>query len=136
MKRSIAAVMVAGACASALGVQLSAQGGRQGGGGGQAPTEHRMTGCLQKGPEAGSYIVTDVEGRGPKTIGIVSARLNNLPGFLGRKVEVTGTTVAVAEAEKMEKRPPKAEHYMTLTAARLISLDVRGPLVPDEAKCP
>jgi hypothetical protein len=95
-----------------------------------------MTGCLQKGPEAGSYIVTDVEGRGPKTIGIVSARLNNLPGFLGRKVEVTGTTVPIAEAEKMDKKPPKAEHYMTITAARLISLDVRGPLVPDEAKCP
>lgn len=114
----------------------SAVGQQQGGGGGQAAREHRMTGCLQKGAEAGSYLVTDMEGRGPRTIGIVSARLNNLPGFLGRKVEVTGTTVPVAEAEKMDKKAPKAEHYMSITAVRLISLDVRGPLVPDEAKCP
>lgn len=133
MRCSIAAVVFAGACASVLSVPLSAQGGRQGGG--QAPREHRMTGCLQQGTEAGSYLVTNVEGSGPTTIGIASTRLNNLPGFLGRKVEVTGTTVPVAEAEKMDKRPPKAEHYMTITAVRLISLDVRGPLVPDQAKC-
>lgn len=128
MKGSIAAMVVAGACASALSVQLDAQRG-----GGQAPREHRMSGCLQK--DADSYIVTNVEGNGPKTIGIVSARLNNLPGFVGRKVEVTGTAVPVAEAEKMDKKPAKAEHYMNITAVRLISLDVRGPLVPDDAKC-
>ena len=95
-----------------------------------------MSGCLQKGTDADSYFVTNVEGTGPKTIGIVSARLSNLPGFLGRKVEVTGTTVPVAEAEKMDKQPPKSEHYMSITAVRLVSLDMRGPLVPDEAKCP
>jgi len=130
VRRSIAAVMVAGACASALGAHVSA---RQGPGGAQ---QYRMTGCLQRGAEAGSYLVTDVEGRGPKTIGIASTRLGNLPGFVGRKVELTGTTVPVAVVEKMDKKPPKAEQYMNVTAVRLVSLDVRGPLVPDPAGCP
>jgi hypothetical protein len=135
VKRSIvAALVVAGGLAPALGVQLGAQQG--GGGGGQAPREHRMTGCLQKVTEAGSFLVTDVEGKGPKTVGIVSSTLGNIPGFVGRKVEVTGIAIPVAEAEKMDKKPPKAEHYMNITAIRLISLNVRGPLVPDEVKCP
>lgn len=127
MRRFIAAVVVAGACASALSVELGAQGGgivRPGG-------EHRVTGCLQKGPDAGSFLITDVEGRGPKTIGVASTKLGNLPGFVGRKVELTGTTVPVAEAEKMAKKPAKAEQYMNVTGVRLISQDVRGPLVQD-----
>jgi hypothetical protein len=80
-----------------------------------------MTGCLQKGSEANSFMVSDVEGKGPKTIGIVSSSLGNIPGFVGRKVEVTGTAVPAAEAEKMDKLPPKAEHYMNITAIRLVS---------------
>ena len=33
-----------------------------------APKEHSMTGCLKKGAEADTYMVTDVEGNGPKSI--------------------------------------------------------------------
>jgi len=128
VRRSIAAVMVAGACASVLVAHVGA---RQAPGGAQ----YRMTGCLQTGAEAGSYLLTDVE-RGPKTIGITSTRLGNLRGFVGRRVELTGTTVPVAVVEKMDKKPPKAEQYMNVTAVRLVSLDVRGPLVPDPAGCP
>ena len=35
----------------------------------KAPREHSMTGCLQKGSEPDSYMLTNVEGNGPKTIG-------------------------------------------------------------------
>jgi hypothetical protein len=102
---------------------------------GMLPGEHRMTGCLEKGASEGSFLVTGVEGNGPKTIGVVARGLNNLAGFAGRKVEVTGTVIPAAQAERLERKPPNAEHYMTVTAVRLISMDVRGPLVQDERFC-
>jgi hypothetical protein len=44
-----------------------------------------MTGCLKKGTEANSYMVTDVEGNGPKSIGIVSSTANLAP-HVGHKI--------------------------------------------------
>jgi hypothetical protein len=85
----------------------------------QAPKEHSMTGCLQKGVEANTYIVSDVEGNGPKTIGIVSSSADLAP-HVGHKIQVTGTAVPAKEAE-MDKNIPKAPHYMKLTAVKMIS---------------
>jgi hypothetical protein len=85
----------------------------------QAPKEHSMTGCLQKGAEANTYMVTDVEGKGPKSIGIVSSSANLAP-HVGHKIEVTGTAVPASEAEA-DKNVPKAPHYMKLTAIKMIS---------------
>jgi hypothetical protein len=45
----------------------------------EAPKEHSMTGCLKNGSEPNSYIITDVEGKGPKTIGIVSSTADLTP---------------------------------------------------------
>jgi hypothetical protein len=84
-----------------------------------APKEHSMTGCLQKGAEPNTYMVTDVEGKGPKTIGVVSSTANLAP-HVGHKIEVTGTAVPPKEAEA-DKYVPKAEHYMKLTAIKMIS---------------
>jgi hypothetical protein len=85
----------------------------------QAPKEHSMTGCLQKGAEPDTYMVTDVEGKGPKTIGIVSSTANLAP-HVGHKIEVTGMAVPAKEAEA-DKNVPKAAHYMKLTAIKMIS---------------
>jgi hypothetical protein len=85
----------------------------------QAPKEHSMTGCLQQGVEANTYMVSDVEGSGPKTIGIVSSTADLAP-HVGHKIQVTGTAVPVKEAE-MSKNVPKAPHYMKLTAIKMIS---------------
>jgi hypothetical protein len=85
----------------------------------QAPREHSMTGCLQKGAEPDTYLITDVEGKGPKTIGVVSSTANLAP-HVGHKIEVTGTAVPAKEAEA-DKNVPKAEHYMKLTAIKMIS---------------
>ena len=85
----------------------------------QAPKEHSMIGCLQKGVEANSYMVSDVEGSGPKTIGIVSSTADLAP-HVGHKIQVTGTAVPAKEAE-MDKNVPKAPHYMKLTAIKMIS---------------
>src|SRR4030088_3519814 len=83
-----------------------------------APKEHSMTGCLQTGTEPGTFMFTDVE-KGPKTIGIVSSSANLAP-HVGHKIEVTGTAVPAKEAE-VDKNVPKAEHYMKLTAIKMIS---------------
>jgi len=83
------------------------------------PKEHSMTGCLQKGAEPNTYMVTDVEGKGPKTIGIVSSTANLAP-HVGHKIEVTGTAVPAKEVGA-DKNIPKAAHYMKLTAIKMIS---------------
>jgi len=84
-----------------------------------APKEHTMTGCLKAGTEAGSYMVTDVEGNGPKSIGIVSSDANLAP-HVGHKIAVTGTAVPAKEAEA-DLKVPKAPHYMKLTSIKMIS---------------
>jgi hypothetical protein len=109
MKHSIAGLALSCAFAFALGA-LAQQ---------AAPKEHSMTGCLKKGTEADTYMVTDVEGNGPKAIGIVSSSANLAP-HVGHKIEVTGTAVPPAEAEK-DPKVPKAPHYMKLTAIKMIS---------------
>jgi len=109
MKGSMIALSVL-SCALAFSVSAQAQ---------AAPKEHSMTGCLQKGAEPNTYMVTDVEGKGPKTIGVVSSTANLAP-HVGHKIEVTGTAVPAKDAET-EKNVPKAEHYMKLTAIKMIS---------------
>ena len=84
-----------------------------------APKEHSMTGCLAKGDAPGSYKLTDVEGSGPKLVGIVSSTPNLAP-HVGHKVELTGTAVAKADAEA-DSKVPKAPHYMKITGVKMIS---------------
>jgi ABC-type sugar transport system substrate-binding protein len=111
MKSVIVATLVV-ACGLALALAAQAQ---------QAPPkEHSMTGCLAKGTEANSYMVTNVDGNGPKSIGIVSSTANLAP-HVGHKIEVTGTAVPVKDAEAMTPAPPKAPHYMKLTAIKMMS---------------
>src|SRR5437867_7109418 len=111
MKQSIVAALVI-ACTFAFGLAVQAQQ--------TAPKEHSLTGCLKKGTDADSYLVTDVEGNGPKSIGIVSSSANLAP-HVGHKIEVTGTAVPVKDAEEMKPAPPKAPHYMKLTAIKMLS---------------
>jgi len=110
MKTSIVAALVV-ACGLAFTVGAQAQQ--------TAPKEHSMTGCLKKGTEPNSFMVTDVEGSGPKSIGIVSSTANLAP-HVGHKIEVTGTAVPAKEAEE-DKNVPKAPHYMKITAVKMIS---------------
>jgi hypothetical protein len=110
MKNSIAAALVI-ACGLVFTVGAQAQQA--------APKEHSMTGCLKKGTEPNTYMVTDVEGSGPKSIGIVSSTANLAP-HVGHKIEVTGTAVPPKEAEE-DKTIPKAPHYMKITAVKMLS---------------
>ena len=88
--------------------------------GGQAPQEHTMTGCLQKGTEANSYLVMNTAEKGPKTIGIVESKANLTP-HVGHKIDITGTAVPSKEAESAKPMPPQADHYMKISAMKMVS---------------
>ncbi len=109
MKGSIkAALLIACALAFAQGAQAQ-----------QAAKVHSMTGCLKSGDQPNTYMITDVEGTGPKTIGIVSSTPDLTP-HVGHKIEITGTAVPAMKAEK-DKNVPKADHYMRVTGIKMIS---------------
>jgi hypothetical protein len=85
-----------------------------------APKEHTMTGCLAKGSGDGTFVVNSTAEKGPKTIGIVSSKANLAP-HVGHKIDITGTAVPAKEAESMKPAPAKADHYMNLTAVKMVS---------------
>jgi hypothetical protein len=110
MKRLfMAALLLSGAFALMIGAQAQQA----------APKEHTMTGCLKAGTNPGTYLVTDVEGNGPKSIGIVSSDVNLAP-HVGHKIAVTGTAVPPKDAET-DPNVPKAPHYMKLSSIKMIS---------------
>jgi hypothetical protein len=108
--KSLATVAFAVLCLFAFAQGAQAQ---------EAAKEHSMTGCLKSGSEPNTYLVTDVQGKGPKTIGIVSSTADLTP-HVGHKITVTGTAVPAMDAEQ-DKNVPKAEHYMKVTAVKMIS---------------
>lgn len=85
-----------------------------------AAKEHTMTGCLGKGTEANTFVVANTAEKGPKAIGIVSSTPNLAP-HVGHKIDITGTAVPNAEAEAMTPKPSKADHYMRLSAIKMVS---------------
>jgi hypothetical protein len=105
---------VAAAAALAFSVSVAAQEAKKGGG------EHTMTGCLAKGATADTFVVNNTAPKGPKVIGIVETK-EKLAGHVGHKIDITGTAVPNAEAEKMNPAPPKADHYMRITAIKMVS---------------
>lgn len=111
MKSSIALMAV---CALALSASAMAQDKPA------MPAEHTMTGCLAKGTAADTFVVTSTAEKGPKTIGIVSSKAA-LAGHVGHKIDITGTAVPKATAEAMKPAPPAADHYMNLSAIKMVS---------------
>jgi hypothetical protein len=85
-----------------------------------AAKEHTMTGCLQKGTSEGTFTVQNTAEKGPKVIGIVSSTAD-LKAHVGHKIDITGTAVPNAEAEAAKPAPPKADHYMRITAVKMVS---------------
>ncbi len=87
---------------------------------------HSMTGCLQKGTEANMYMLTGVEGKGPKTVELVEMASGvNLAPHIGHKVTITGTTVNAKTAAKDEgdkkKKEEKGEHHMKVDAVKMLA---------------
>jgi len=83
--------------------------------------EHTMTGCLQKGTMADTWVVMNTAEKGPKTISIIESTANLAP-HAGHKIDITGTDVPSAEAEKMTTmKPAKGDHYMKITAVKMVA---------------
>jgi hypothetical protein len=99
--------------ALALSVSVAAQEAKKGGG------EHTMSGCVQKGATATTGVVQNTAEKGPKLIGILDSKATLAP-HVGHKVDITGTAVPNAEAAKI-KDAPKADHYMRVTAVKMVS---------------
>jgi hypothetical protein len=108
------ALSIAAAAALALSVSVSAQDTKK------PPAEHTMTGCLQKGATATTGTVQNTAEKGPKTIGIVGSKADLAP-HAGHKIDIVGVNVPAAEAEAMKPAPPKADHYMRLSAIKMVS---------------
>ena len=106
---------MAGIAALAMSVSISAQDAMK-----KPAAEHTMTGCLAKGAAADTFVVTSTAEKGPKTIGIVSSAAA-LAGHVGHKIDITGTNVPAAEAEAAKPAPPKADHYMKLSAIKMVA---------------
>lgn len=85
-----------------------------------APKEHTMTGCLQKGAKADTFTVANTAEKGPKVISVVESKAVLAP-HVGHKIDITGTGVPNAEAEAMKVTPPKGDHYMKITAIKMVS---------------
>lgn len=109
------AIGMAAACALALTVGVSAQDTAK-----KAAAEHTMSGCVQKGATATMGTLQNTAEKGPKTIGVVDSKATLAP-HVGHKVEITGVNVPAAEAEKMKPVPAKADHYMKLSAVKMVS---------------
>ena len=80
--------------------------------------EHSMTGCVQKGAAADTFVIANVAEK-PKMIGVVESKAP-LAGHVGHTIEITGTGVPNKEAESM-KNVPKADHYMRISAIKMVS---------------
>ena len=85
-----------------------------------AQKEHTMTGCVARGSAPDTFVVNNTAEKGPKTIGIVSSK-ENLTPHVGHKIDITGTAVPNKDAESMKPAPPKADHYMNITAVKMVS---------------
>ena len=97
-----------------------------------AAGSHAMTGCLAKGTEPNTYMLTQIEGNGPKQAELVNVPATvKLDPHLGHKVEITGTVVkakAAAQAEAgtqkvtpAQRKEEAGEHHMRPTAVRMIA---------------
>ena len=104
----------AAAATLALAVGVSAQETKK------PAAEHTMTGCLQKGATATTGTVQNTAEKGPKTIGIVGSK-DDLSKHAGHKIDIVGVNVPAAEAEAMKPAPAKADHYMRLSAIKMVS---------------
>ena len=114
MKSSMGWSVIA-ACVVAFSLTAAAQEGKK-----PPAKEHSMTGCLQKGSTADTFVVTNTEPKGPKLIGIVESK-ENLAPHVGHKITITGVDVPAKEAEAAKPKPDKADHYMKLSAAKMVS---------------
>ena len=92
-------------------------------GGGAAMT---VSGCLQKGTEANTYMLTNVSSGGSYELIGAPASMNLAP-HVGHRIEVTGTVAKASKAAKMEgakgaeKKEEKGERHLQVRSFKMMS---------------
>ena len=114
MKSSMGWSVIA-ACVVAFSLTAAAQEGKK-----PPAKEHSMTGCVQKGSTAETFVVANSEPKGPKLIGIVESK-ENLAPHVGHKITITGVDVPAKEAESGKTKLDKADHYMRVSALKMVA---------------
>jgi hypothetical protein len=82
-----------------------------------------LTGCLEKGDTADTYKLTHVTGGGDWELLEAPASLK-IADHVGHKVEVMGTAMSAAAAEKAEKstaKEEKGENHLKVTGLKHVS---------------
>jgi hypothetical protein len=95
-----------------------------------AAKPHTMTGCLEKGADATTFKLTNVEGTGPKTVELHADASKKLAAHVGHKIAITGTdfdptTMKKGTAGKPEPgaaaAPSASEHHMRVNSVKMVS---------------
>jgi hypothetical protein len=89
-----------------------------------AAKEHTMSGCLQKGETPDTYVLMNTEGKGPKVTAILETNQKLAP-HVGHRIEITGSDIPAKEVESMKVKPQKADHYMKVTAMKMVSTECK-----------
>lgn len=123
MKGSVVGALVV-ASALAYGVSARAQAPTAKAQDKPAAKEHTMTGCLQKGTAADTYVLMNTEGKGPKVTAIVETNQKLAP-HVGHRIDITGTDIPAKEVANMKVKPEKADHYMKVTGMKMVSTECK-----------
>ena len=95
-----------------------------------AAKAHTMTGCLEKGTEADTFRLTNVEGTGPKTVELHAEADKKLAAHVGHKIAITGPEIDPKTMEKgttgktdpaAAEKKTAAEHHMRVESIKMIS---------------
>jgi len=114
MKAPVAGSVIA-ACVVAFSLTAVAQDEKK-----PPAKEHSMTGCVQKGSAAETFVIANTEPKGPKLIGIVESKVNLAP-HVGHTITITGVDVPAKEAQSGKTKPDKADHYMRVSAMKMVA---------------
>jgi hypothetical protein len=86
-----------------------------------------VSGCLQKGNEANTYMLTNVSGGGPYELIGAPAGVNLAP-HVGHRIEVTGKNVAnpkkaakIEGKKGAEKKEERGEHHLQVQSFKMVS---------------
>jgi hypothetical protein len=83
-----------------------------------AAKSHTMTGCLEKGADATTFRLTNVEGGGPKTVELHADEALKLTAHVGHKVAITGVE---ADPKSLKKEAKPGEHHMKVDSMKHVA---------------
>jgi hypothetical protein len=118
-------MLLAGVFATVLGITTAgvlATSGAQADAAKQKPAgkSHTMTGCLEKGADANTFRLTNVEGGGPKMVELHADASLKLTAHAGHKVAITGVEVD-PQTIKKDAKPAAGEHHMKVESMKHVA---------------